>query len=195
MSQEIQTTPSDPVELLTADERKAYKLWKAKGEAPLAPIVQAQLYKLFLNGNTCDDIQRLNPNVPLGMIVRARVDGLWDQRRDRHVATLFEEVRARVQQVQMESVMFTSDLLAAANKQFGDKLKKYIQTGDPRELGDLNINSLKQYRDAVDLLLKLTGQSNKVTVGGEVTQTIEVRGKLSPAEAAVLLKAADQGDK
>jgi hypothetical protein len=105
---------------------------------------------------------------------------------------LFEGVRERVEQVQMESVLFTTDLLSSANKMFGDKLKKYIQTGDERELGALKVDSLKQYRDAVDLLLRLTGQSNKVEVTGETKRVIEFSGKLTPKAAAAILRAADE---
>jgi hypothetical protein len=165
-----------------------------KGGYPLAPTVQAQLFNLYLNGSSCEEIQRLNPNFSLGMIARAKVDGLWDERREAHVRELLETVRERVQQVQLESVSFTADLLASANKMFGDRLKRYIQTGDPNELGDLKIDSLKQYKDAVDLLLKLTGQDreNKMTVKGEVKQTLEVvPKKMTPQEAAAYLALAE----
>lgn len=181
------------MELLTPEEKKALKLYRAKNDPPLAPQIQMQLFELYLNGSSCEEIQRLNPNVPLGMIVRARIDGDWDRRLSDYRDRLLTEVRTRVEQVQVESVMFTADMLAAANKMNGDKLKKFIQTGDSRELGDLNITSLKQYRDAVELLLKLTGQDRKVEVKGEQKTTIEVRaGKLTPKEAAALIKAADR---
>lgn len=183
-----------PVERLTPEERKAYKLYVQKNDPPLAPSIQAQLFSLYLNGTTCEEIQKLNPNFSLGMIVRARVEGLWDDRRDAHLQTLFEGVRERVQQVQMESVVFTSDLLASANKMFGDKLKKYLQTGDERELGSLRIDSLKQYRDAVDLLMKLTGQDKKIEVSGQTKTVVEFTGPMSPKDAAALLKAAKVKD-
>jgi hypothetical protein len=180
-----------PVDKLTPEERKAYKLYIQKGDPPLAPGVQAQLYMLYLNGSSCEEIVKLNPNFTLGMVARAKVEGLWDDRRDTHLQNLFENVRERVQQVQMESVMFSADLLSSANKMFGDKLKRYIQTGDERELGTLRIDSLKQYRDAVELLLKLTGQDKKVEVSGQVKQTVEFTGPMSPKDAAALLKSAN----
>jgi len=179
-----------PVERLSPEERKAYKLYVQKNDPPLAPGVQAQLYNLYLNGSTCEEINRLNPNFSLGMIVRAKVEGLWDDRRDKHINELFESVRERVQQVQMESVVFTTDLLAGANKMFGDKLKRYLQTGDERELGDLRIDSLKQYRDAVDLLLKLTGQDRKVEVSGQTKTVVEFKGPVAPKDAAAILRRA-----
>ena len=191
MSEEIVVAPADPKDLLSPEETKAYKAYLKKNEPPLSPRVQAELFSLYLNGSTTEEIAALNPNFNLGMIVRAKVDGLWDQRRDAHLDALFSGVRDRVQQVQMESVLFTSDLLASANKMFGDKIKKYIQTGDESYLGTLKIDSLKQYRDAVDLLLKLTGQDKKMEIKGETKTTVEFTGKLNPKEAAALLKLAE----
>lgn len=191
MPEEIVVKEPEPTDLLSPEEAKAYRLYMKKNDPPLAPKIQAELFSLYLNGSSCEEIAQLNPHFNLGMIVRARVEGLWDKRRNEHLANLFSGVRERVQQVQMESIMLTSDLLAAANKRFGEKLKRYIQTGDERELGALQVDSLKQYRDAVDLLLKLTGQDKKVEVKGEITKTVEFKGKLSPKDAAALLKAAD----
>lgn len=192
MSEEIVVKPVEPVDLLTPEEAKAYRLYMKKGDPPLAPGIQAELFSLYLNGTPCEDIARLNPNFSLGMIVRARIEGLWDARRDAHIRSLFENVRERVAQVQAESIMLTADMLAAANKQFGDKLKRFIQTGDESVLGDLKIDSLKQYRDAVALLMQLTGQDKKVQVSGEVTKTVEFKGKLDAKQAAALLKLADE---
>ncbi len=191
MSEEIVLSP---VERLSPEERKAYKLYVQKNDPPLSPSVQAQLFSLYLNGTSCEEIAKLNPNFSLGMIVRARVEGLWDERRDAHLESLFSGVRERVQQVQMESVVFTSDLLSSANKMFGDKLKKYLQTGDERELGALRIDSLKQYRDAVDLLMKLTGQDKKIEVTGQTKTVVEFTGPVSPKDAAALLKRANVKD-
>jgi hypothetical protein len=187
----VEVAPKDPLDALSPEEMKAYKAYLKKNDPPLAPRVQAELFSLYINGSTTEEIAKLNPNFSLGMVVRAKVDGLWDQRRDAHLDHLFSTVRDRVSQVQMESVVFTSDLLASANKMFGDKIKKYIQTGDEAELGTLKIDSLKQYRDAVELLLKLTGQDKKIEVKGETKTTVEFKGKLNPKEAAALLKLAE----
>lgn len=187
------------IESLTPTERAAYEQYLEKGAPPLSPAAMANLFELYLNGNSCEDIAKLNKNFTLGMIARAKVDGLWEERRQAHVRSLLEGVRERVQQVQLESVMFSADLLAAANKLYGDRLKRFLQTGDERELGDLSITSLKQYREAVELLMKLTGQEreSKVTVKGEQRHTIEVKPTkaMTPAEAAQILTLVEGGKK
>lgn len=194
MSEEIVVKPVDAIELLNPEEKKAYRLYLAKGDPPLSPKVQAELFSLFLNGSTCEEIVKLNPNFNLGMVVRARVDGQWDLRADEYRDHLFAVVKDRVMQAQMESVLMTADLLTAANIVEREKIKKFIQTRDPRELGSLKIDSIKQYRDVVDLLLKLTGQDKKIEVKGEQKTTVEFKGKLNPKEAAALLKLADSNE-
>jgi hypothetical protein len=177
------------VDKLSQAEREAYHKYESKGGYALAPSAQAQLFALYLNGSSCEEIAELNKSFSLGMIVKAKVDGLWEQRKENHIRGLLETVKDRVTQVQMESAIFATDVLSAANKLYGTKLKKYIQTGDEKDLGELAITSLKQYKDAVELLLKITGQSNtaKVTIDGEVKQTVSVE-RLSAKDAALLLK-------
>jgi hypothetical protein len=152
--------PEKVLAKLTKSELTA--LEKYQGKPGLAITTQAQFFELFLNGASCDEIHRLNPNFPFGAIVRARIEGLWDLRKDTIVAQALDSVRERVEQTQIAMIEFNADLVNAAHKQFGDRLKKYIQTGDEAVLGDLKIESLKQYRDVVEMWIKLTGQDSKV---------------------------------
>lgn len=159
------------------DSLKRFREGKTKGLSyPLAPVTQAKLFELYLNGSCCEDIQKLNPTFTLGQVVDACVDGKWEQRRRNHINRLLSRVRDRVVQVQSESVEFMSNMLAAAHKLHGDKLKKFLQTGNEKDLGDVKIENLEQYRKAADVLLKLTGQSNTQKVAGEVTHRHVLEG-------------------
>lgn len=187
---------------LSPEELIAYQEYLDSGKPPLAPTVQKQLYELFLNGKSCNEIVRLNPNFSLGMVLRARVDGKWDELRAAHVADLLSNVKERVQTTQVESVNFACDLLSAVHKMQGNRIKKYLQTGDEGELGDLaNHMSLRTYQNVVELLLKLTGQDGQGSkkVSGEIVHkhvdaTSPVIGGLSPVKAAALLKALEEED-
>jgi hypothetical protein len=188
MSNELALTE---IEKLSPVELEAYNKYVDKGGAPLSPGVQAQLFSLYLHGDSCEDIADLNKNFSLGMIVKAKVDGLWEQKREVHLRELLDSVKDRVTQAQLESAIFATDLLAATHKIHSKRFKRAIQTGDEKELGDMAITSIKQYRDAVDLLLKVTGQDTKqqLTVKGEQTHRIEFSGKMTPQEAALALAA------
>jgi len=100
VSDELAISPRErAISKLTPTERSA--LGRYEGP-PLSPAVQAQLFELYLNGSDTDEISRLNRNFTLGMIVGAKVDGLWDERKQAHIGTLLDTVRERVQQVQLE---------------------------------------------------------------------------------------------
>lgn len=143
---------------LSLEESKAYERWQNSNEPTIAPSTQAKFFELFLAGKECQEIQRLNPTFSLGMIIQARLMGRWDERREQHLTSLLDGVRERVQQVTLESVNFIADMLSAANKLHGDKLKRFIQSGDEKDLDGLAVNSLKTYKETVELLMKMTGQ-------------------------------------
>lgn len=160
----------DKLALVTAKlskrEHAAYEYMMKYNQPKIAPTRSAEMYQLFLHGKSCEEISRLNPGFSLGQIVRARVDEEWDDRRDRHLAELLENARSVVQQRQMESILLLTDYMGAFNKLFGDKLKKYISTGNVQDLDGIPFN-LKQYKEVLELMLKLTGQDKK-EVKGEV---------------------------
>ena len=191
---------------LSKDELEAYNKYMDSGKPPLSPSVEAQLYQLYLHGKSCTEIARLNPNFTLGMIVRAKVEHFWDHKRDAHIGDMLDSVKENVRQTQLESINFACDLLTATHKYQGDKLKRYIQTGNPEELASLGNNlSFKTYKEAVQLLLQLTGQDGKSgekKVTGEIVHKVEAPGAegvtieaekvgLTPRQAAKILEALD----
>lgn len=169
---QVETPRERALARLSLSERNAYERYLATDQPRLAPQVEAQFFALYLNGKTCAEIQRLNTDFRFGSIVRARVDALWDDKREEHIASLLLTVRERVQQVQLESVEYLADMLAATHKLNGDKLKKFLQTGEESVLGEMRITlrDLKEYAKVVETLMKVTGQDRqqKVSVEGTV---------------------------
>lgn len=186
--------PEEVFAKISKPELKA--LEKYVGRPGLAVSVQAQFFELFVNGCSCEEIHRLNPNFPFGAIVRARVEGRWDERKAGLVNHALETVRAKVEQTQVAAINFNADLLQAAHKQFGDKLKRYIQTGDENVLGSLQISTLRQYKEAVEMFLKLTGQDGgakkdgapRSPVPGTVTTPATGDRSLTATEADIVMQ-------
>jgi hypothetical protein len=137
---------------------------------PLGPDKNAKLYSLYLNGNNCEEIQKLNPNLTLGQVVHARVIGDWDLRKENYQESLLQKTEERHRQVAMETINFLSDLLAVTNIRYGQKLKKYMQFEQESDLDELAI-SLKQYKEMAELHQKLAGVDGqkRQIVTGEVT--------------------------
>lgn len=146
---------------LTQMERSSYLAYSRTDPASLAISTQAQLFELYLHGKTCEDIHTLNPALPLGAIVAACIEGGWYQQRQEHISGLFDAIRERVTQVQLESINFIADALSAAHKEQGERVLKYLQTGNNSHLDKAWVRSFKQYREALEILMKLTGQEDK----------------------------------
>jgi hypothetical protein len=175
---EIVLSQADKEQLLTERELREYRIYLRLNQPPMAPSTQAQFYNLFLQGNNCEEIQRLNPNgFSLGAIVRARMEGDWDLRRREYQRQLMDSARERVQQVTLETVDRLANELAASNKLINDRVKKFLQTGDPAELQGTSVGSIRHLKEAVEMLQKLTGQDvKKQQVGGTVEHRHVVEG-------------------
>ena len=177
---------------LSARELQAYRTWRQMGQPKLSPDNQAKFFSLFLKGETIEEIVRLNRGYSLGQIVEARVDGDWDARRERYLQDLLDNTRSLVQQTALESIRFVADQLAVAHKRHGEAARRYIQTGDETHLTGFTVESLKDYKSAVETFQKLTGQDNKQQVqhSGHVTvdSVAAEHRPLTPAEAANIIK-------
>lgn len=152
-----------------------------------------------MNGSNCDELLRLNPGLGLGAIVRARVEHSWDLRKEEYTSWLYQKTKEKYQKSQLEAIEFASDAMSVYHKMWGDKFKRFIQTGNPEELSDFRNMSFKNYKDFTDMLLRLTGQDNSSNqkVSGEVVHKVETskptidHRPLSSSDAASILQVID----
>ncbi len=177
---------------LSDREHHAYTVWCGSDKPGLAPSLNAKLFNLFLQGKSCEEIRRMNPSLSLGEIVAGAVEGDWHRRRDEHLDELLTQTSVRIQQTTLETADFVCDLLAVANREHGDRLRRYLQTGNEAELGDFRISSLPALKMVIETLQKLTGQerNQKLHVVGEVLHRNkdEESKKPTPAQASNVLK-------
>jgi hypothetical protein len=183
---------------LNQRELHAYNVWQGGNQNALAPSLNAKLFNLYLQGKSAEEIRRMNQAISLGQIVAAKVEGEWDERRDEHLDALIRETSRRSAQASMETIDFVCDLLAVANREHGDALRRYLQSGDAKELGDFKIDSIFNLKQTIEILQKLTGADkvtkSTVTVGGEITQRTETisptasTGKPTSEDAAKVLQ-------
>jgi hypothetical protein len=178
--------PPDDLQLLTE--------YIVSGGLPLAPEAAAKFLSLFMNGSDAHEIARLNKPFKVAQILDAQVRYKWAEKREQYSIELQSRVPAKVLQTQLETTELITDVLAVANKRYGDKLKKYIQSGDEKDLdGVMNVESLKELLKLSEGLLKITGQDrvSKVNVKTHSTQNVNlnVTGAegMSPEDSAQIL--------
>ncbi len=212
---------SDSVELVVAEElsprERALKLLTPAETTALAVESRAEaskeladdMYELFMRGLSCDEIRRRNPGLSLGQVVRARIQYGWDERLREYDDRLLANARAGAQRIGLESVEFISKLIAANHKLTLQHVERFLQSGNPDDLGAAAVMTVKQYRELLDTLVKLTGQDTQ-RVKGEVLHRVQHEGQaqaaagtaaggsapgtpLSPTQAALVLRALEEG--
>jgi hypothetical protein len=167
----IVLSQADKEARLTERELREYRIFMRLNQPPMAPSTQEKFFQLFLSGINCEEIVRINPGgFSLGAIVRARIENNWDEKRLEHQRNLVATMRGNVQQTILETVEQLTLEMKVYNKLKRDKLLRYLQTGDEKELEGLSIGSTKTLKDVAEALLKLTGQDGekKTMIGGTV---------------------------
>jgi hypothetical protein len=154
----------EAIDLLSVDERSAFEKWERLNKPGVNLQYNQRLYEVYLRGIPCEAIALLNPGLCLGQVVKARIDGDWDQRRSQYTADLLSQTNDLVRQTAAESLQFLSLLLAVAHKEQGEPLKRYLATGDPSELKDFRVQNIKSYQAIIQTIAQLIGADQKKTV-------------------------------
>lgn len=162
--------------ILSESELKEIREYLESGKPLLSADTAARFYELFLNGSSIEEIHRLNPAFPIALINIARIKYSWDEKRDKYFEELYTKIKDKVIKAQLETTSLMTDLLSAANKLHGDKIKKFIQTNDETYLkGVFGIDSLAQLVKVAEALQKITGQSNQIKIKNESYQVVDLR--------------------
>lgn len=136
--------------------------YKKIGIRPMSPALVAQFYELFLENYSCFEIARLNKGISEGDVLFAAEKFEWHRRRDEYAKGLQDQVSQKVAKQELESIVHLTNLLSVTHKQHNEQMVKYLQTGKKEDLPENSINSLKSYKDVIDLLQKITGK-DKIT--------------------------------
>jgi hypothetical protein len=185
--------------LLTERELNALRVYASFGKQPdIAPSTIASFYSLFLNGKTCQEIVVANSGFSLAQIVKLRVDHEWDQKRFEYINQLLVKTNDKMIQIKLESMNFLGDAIAVTHKLLGEKLVRFLQTGNVAELEGVPVGTLGQYKLFQELLAglatpqkpgmsspNLPGPAVHVSVGANSSVKIE-SGSGKPDRAKVL---------
>lgn len=198
-STEIINIEQDPKDLyLTPDEQKALTEYQEARKPELAVETSMAFFQLFLNGYSVDEIHEMNKAFPVEAIHWARLKYGWDKRKDQYITEMHEKIVTKVTKAQLETTNLMTDLLTVTTKKYGDKLKRYLQTGNEKDLeGVMGVQSIAQLLKLMDGLQKITGQANTKRVEQRITKEENVNinttingeavGDLNEDEAAAIL--------
>jgi hypothetical protein len=178
MSEESRLAKSDPPKI-SDKEQESWALFKKCKEPPIPLKSALNMYELFLNSYDCEEIHRLNGGkFSLGQVVDARIRYEWDKRKELQLQSLYGNIEQKVMQVKNQAVSYVADLLAAAHRLHGDKIKQFIQTGNLEDLGDLKITSIKDYREIINLLAVLTQSAEEAKKASAPVKAVHIEGEV-----------------
>lgn len=151
--------------VLTPEEKAELTYYLENKGLPLSPETAAKFFELYMTGTNCYDIWKLNKAFPFPAVLDARVKYRWDAQKDEYAIRLQTEIKNKISTAQLETADLMSDMLLAAKKLNSEKLKKYLQSGNEKDLdGALKIENLKSLKDIIEGLQSLTGQDRKMTI-------------------------------
>jgi len=161
--------------LLLPTEYEDMNSYIKSGNHEIALSTANKFFELYINGNEVAEIHKLNPAFPVSAIHWCRVKYDWDNMRRQYILTLQRNIVDKVVKAQLEATSLYADIISAASKKHGEKLKKYIQTGDEKYLDKaLDIHNVAQLQKAVDGLQKITNQDKNFTVTNTNEQKLTV---------------------
>lgn len=160
---------------LTSEETTALEVYQKRGGRPLAQETAMAFFQLYLNGYDTKEIQRMNSAFALESINWARLQYNWDREKQLYVSELMGKIKEKTMKAQLDVTNFMTDLLAVTSKLHGTKLKKYLQTGNPKDLeGYMPIDSINSLVKLVEGLQKITGYNPPIKVQSEKNININV---------------------
>jgi len=136
--------------------------------------VSENLFAVFLQGRTLSEIRALRSEFGLGQIVHTAVANNWDTKARDYIALAGERAKARALITIAQGIDLAADMMGVMRKMHGDNMAMYMMTGDVTYLEKADqtpAQAIKQLKEIVEALMKLTGQDQKRSIGG----TIEVK--------------------
>jgi len=148
---------------LTQEEYKVGRLFlrKHKTAGKIPPVEAGPLFELYMIGYTFSEIAQQYPQYPLGKIILTACLGKWALDREKMASTLRDRVRAKVVKTVLEQVDFMSLLLAVNNAENVEKMRKYVMDPKNNPKPDFAIDSMKDYKEVMELFHRfLLGSTN-----------------------------------
>jgi hypothetical protein len=144
-------------------------LRKNKTQGALKDLEAAQLYEMFLLGDSIAKIAQQFPQYSVGQIALTAALREWPKDRDKMLHTLQDRVRAKVVKSVLEQVDFLTSMMSVANAEHLETMVKYIQDPLNNPKPQMRISNIKEYKDVAETLYKIvagatsdkTGKSQK----------------------------------
>jgi len=148
---------------LTERERGALAKAEEEGVRPISPTLAAQMFELYLEGYSCEQIAKVNAPFKEGEILFLRKKYQWDENRDQYCFNLQSQMRDKLMKQKLESLEFLTNMLSVTHKEHKEKTLKYLQTGKDEDKPDTWVTGPTAYKGLLEAIQKLTGEDRVIT--------------------------------
>lgn len=147
----------------------------------------AGLYELYVLGYSFQEINQQYPKYQLGQIIMTAALGGWYTKKEQLRASVKDRVQAQVSKAVIEQVEFLTSLFTVATVDNVKEMKDYVSDPANNKRPRMAINSLKEYKEAVEMLAKVlqsvggstetptSKKSKKIEVREESTEIIDLK--------------------
>jgi len=160
------------------------------------------MLEAFLVGYSIDEVADRYPHADRQkLIYTAAVNG-WAKKRQEVAASIYDRVRAKLVRSVVEQVDHMTDLLSVASTESKAQIAAYLQDPVANPPPQNRIRSMKEYKDAIESLMKLTEKvsvlgSNRDNAKGSSKQKARAKtdsGYSSKEAATLALLAGDDSE-
>jgi hypothetical protein len=175
---------------------------KIHGNTPLTDVEAAPLLEAFLVGYSLEEIHQKYQHIDLGKLCLTASTQLWHKKRQEVASSIYDRVRTKLVRSVVEQVEYMTDLLSVASTESKQTIANYLRDPASNPPPANRIRSIKEYKDAIDSLTKLTDHIVKITAPRDevraekavVVKKLKVDSKYSSKEASLLAELVDTGD-
>lgn len=168
----------------------------------IAAAPASRLFKLFLEGYTCQEIAKTSKTWTEDEVLYARKYYNWDLQRFEYSNALNDRVKDKLIKSKLESIEFLTNILNMSHLEHKEKMLKYMATGNEEDKPETWIKGPGAYKQIVEILQKVTGedkvQTQKHKIEGTIDQNTNIKLDkestdllkkiLEPESAAKMLK-------
>ena len=142
---------------LTTDQVKEAEKFLNKSPAePLNAQEAIPLYEMFVIGYSFEEIQKHYAQFPLGRIILTASINHWLKDRETLANSIYDRVKARLIKSTVEQVEFLTDLISVSATENSEEVRKYLADPVNNKKPEMRIESLKEYKQVVDMLTSIT---------------------------------------
>jgi hypothetical protein len=182
--------------------RQAEDYLSLHGNVLLNELEASAPLEAFLVGYSIEEVSDRYPEINKSKLIATAAIGRWYSKRQEIASSIYDRVKAKLIRSVVEQVDYMTDLLSVASTEGKETISAYLKDPLNNPPPANRIRSIKEYKDAIDSLTKLTEHVQKITGSREEaiskppqkSKSAKLDSKYSSKEASLLAELVGSSD-